>query len=225
MSRSVDLPMPGSPETRTRLAGTSPPPRTRSSSATPVGIRSASEASTSTSRSSGRPAGSGAAHAGRRGERALLDQRPPLPARGTAAEPLPGRVPALGACVLEGRLRHGRPSLGRRSDAEAARLRAGSVSITRRGSWPSRPRTPRLSGCPASGARRASRAARTCRPRAGAGRPGRGRRLLLRHLLIVGRLVLRGVLLAPGGAGQRRRCRRRPPSWPRREPGPVLVLA
>ena len=67
-----------------------------------------------------RPTGRlGAAHPGCGRERALLDQAPPRPARGTAAEPLPGRVPALGACVLEGRLRHRRPSLGRRSDAEA----------------------------------------------------------------------------------------------------------
>jgi hypothetical protein len=57
MRSSVDLPIPGSPLTRTRLAGTSPPPSTRSSSVTPVGIRSASVASTSTRRSSGRPAG------------------------------------------------------------------------------------------------------------------------------------------------------------------------
>ena len=59
MSKSVDLPIPGSPLTRTRLAGTRPPPRTRSSSATPVGIRSASPASTSTRRSSGRAAAAG----------------------------------------------------------------------------------------------------------------------------------------------------------------------
>ncbi len=53
MSNSVDLPMPGSPLTRTSDAGTRPPPSTRSSSATPVGRRSASVASTSSSRSSG----------------------------------------------------------------------------------------------------------------------------------------------------------------------------
>ena len=97
---------------------------------------------------------------------ALLDEGPPLPARGTAAEPLAGRVPALGARVLEGHLRHGRPSLGRRSDAEARGVVPDLCRLRGRGSWPSRPRTPRRSGFPASAARRASRASRTCRPRA-----------------------------------------------------------
>src|SRR5512147_1395145 len=44
-SRSVDLPMPGSPPTSTAEPGTSPPPSTRSNSAMPVGSRGASRVS------------------------------------------------------------------------------------------------------------------------------------------------------------------------------------
>ena len=98
ISRSVDLPIPGSPLTRTSEAGTRPPPRTRSSSGTPVGRRSASEASTSTSRRSGR---AGAAACPSLRGNALLDEGAPALALRTAAEPPPGRVTAFGACVLD----------------------------------------------------------------------------------------------------------------------------
>ena len=46
---SVDLPIPGSPPTRTREPGTSPPPRTRSSSAMPVARRGTSDSPMSVS--------------------------------------------------------------------------------------------------------------------------------------------------------------------------------
>ena len=68
--------------------------------------------------------GGRSANSGRRSESTFLDQRPPAVARRTTTEPLARRVPALRARVLNGRLRHGRTSLGRRSDAEGARIRA-----------------------------------------------------------------------------------------------------
>ena len=107
MSRSVDLPIPGSPETSTRLAGTSPPPSTRSSSRRRSG--SARRRWPRPRRAAAAAAlGRSAAHAGRRGERALLDQVPHFAGR-AAAEPLAGRVPALGARVLQSRLAMGDP--------------------------------------------------------------------------------------------------------------------
>ena len=86
MRRSVDFPIPGSPETSTSEAGTRPPPSTRSSSATPVG----------------EPLRVGCldldelegAAGGRRGLRdhllggdALLGERAPAPAVGATPEP------------------------------------------------------------------------------------------------------------------------------------------
>ena len=49
-SRSVDLPMPGSPPSRITPPGTTPPPSTRSNSSTPVGKRGVCVASTLASR-------------------------------------------------------------------------------------------------------------------------------------------------------------------------------
>ena len=56
---SVDLPTPGSPPSRTRDPGTSPPPRTRSSSAIPTGMRSAGGAPTSESGTATPPTAAG----------------------------------------------------------------------------------------------------------------------------------------------------------------------
>src|SRR5438309_2797862 len=58
-STNVDLPMPGSPPTRTTEPGTIPPPRTKSNSGNPVRQRSAAPTPMSDRRTGGRADGSG----------------------------------------------------------------------------------------------------------------------------------------------------------------------
>ena len=112
-SRSVDLPMPGSPPTRTAEPGTRPPPSTRSNSAMPVGSRGAS---CRCRRPASRRAASRAFAAfdgderGRAGRRAVSSMmRIPLAARGAFAGPaggLPRRRPGrrrLARCFGHGR--------------------------------------------------------------------------------------------------------------------------
>ena len=87
-SRSVDLPIPGSPPTSTSDPGTSPPPRTRSSSAMPRLLRGRSA-----SAMPARPAGSLAAGARDAGER-------PLRPRRLAHDGLDQGVPAIAGAAL-----------------------------------------------------------------------------------------------------------------------------
>ena len=90
-SRSVDLPMPGSPPSRTTEPATSPPPRTRSSSPMPTGRRSVVSPGAGGGQRHGRCAG---AREGRRGGARTrlvaddgLDQGVPLAARAALALP------------------------------------------------------------------------------------------------------------------------------------------
>src|SRR6476620_6738506 len=92
-SSRVDLPMPGSPPTRTAEPGTRPPPSTRSNSAMPVGSRGASRVSVC------RPSKEAAlrlppliaTRAG--GSRGLLDDAVPFPAGRACAGPARGHCP------------------------------------------------------------------------------------------------------------------------------------
>ena len=121
----VDLPIPGSPLTRTSEAGND------STAEHPIELRDPGRKPRRVGRGDVREADERLGRqVSRRARRPgdLLDERPPAPAFGTATQPLPGRVAALRAGMLDGRLRHP-PIVRRGPDAEGSRF----VTKVRRG--------------------------------------------------------------------------------------------
>ena len=151
--RSVDLPIPGSPPTRTSEPGTSPPPRTRSSSPIPIGRRGDSAATSARGVARrrgqpgrGRPSRATRAARGRRSRRGCSTPRrrgtgPPSAGRRRRRT---GRRSGSGLASLGHRRRVGRPSGLRpasspRRRGSRGRLPSRSTTIVVPGSYlPSR---------------------------------------------------------------------------------------